>query len=757
MEECELQPFAHLEELSYHLVSDIIKALNKEDNWLMIARDLRNGLGEYTFSEEEISHMKRNQNPGQALLDKLKCHNLQIREFQNILKSSQLFSILNKIITNVPVKINAPVGDVHQNIKLGESIDIVVDVDGSPYPEFQWYFNERLLQGQTSWRLPINKFSNEQMGVYFCQMSHILKGEVKEYRSFKFILNIEIMPPEITVDLRDVELLAGRELLLSFEAMGYPEPESYTWYKNNEFFAITSEPKLKIQEVDSLVSGSYHCEVRNNKGSCTSRAATVKVVSPVRVPVVPVFNRKISASEDNHRHNLESIIRETILKREDRDPSQLQFSALSPISTLLYDDVGSQVRCTQEEPLIARNKWALMVANTDYMQENTKLKTPINDMKVLARELIKPNLQFRVMMYSNLKRTEFVNAVHLFKKFLNKGDYVVFYFAGHGFNNNGIDFMMPLDARMKCIPREENVETPPNEVPCQGDCIATTTVTNDIQDTFPALLFSVYDSCRSQLSCRMMLPATTEKYIHALANSFTLFATSENYDTFEDNNSSMLMAHLKKLVGEPIPVEVLGQKVKESFHHKYDKIQNDQIPKTVCDLGQPRSLTDPSVPLEEDTKENGVLQNWEKLGSLGGVIEADIRVAHADIRVNIQCIQEALPDAHQFPRDGPTWVISNCIQVLITLSQNNELFDATVVDKDGLDLIIKFSTNKEIYWKLKGRTKPIVCHVDGIQTLEGCLILELFFVFKEVMLCQKVFNLQKPSISKGFSLYNDLS
>lgn len=773
MKDVELKPDTYIEELPFHVVSDIAAELNKDDSWLKIAEVLQNALKEFIFREEAISNMRRSASPGQALLDKLKCHNLQVQQLQNLLKQCQLFSILNKVVTNVPVEIKSPVSDVPASVKLGETIDIIVDVDGSPYPECQWYFMGTPMPQHTSSVLTINNFSIGDMGEYFCHMKQNLKGKVKEYSSPRFILDVERLPPEIVVDLSDVELSTGRELVLTFEAVGYPEPKDYIWFKNDEFFAKTSEPTLKIQEVDTLVSGLYYCNVRNNEGNCTTRPATVKVVPPILTPGAAVVNEEsqkkpsfclhnnedfaFSASEDKHRLNLLSIITEDALMREDRKPLQMRSKASLPAGTFMFDS-ELQMRDTHEDILSARNKWALLVANSAYKHEGKELYTPTKDIKILARELVK--LQFRVMMYSNLKRTEFINAIRLFSKFLHEGDYVVFYFAGHGFINNGIDFMQPLDVRLECVPRVENVESPLDELPCQEDCITTTYVTNIIQDSKPALLFSIYDSCRTQLSCGIKCPPTIETHNCALANSYTLYATSENYSSYEMESSqlesSLLMKHLKDVVGKPIPVEMLGQKVKESFYRHCNEAP-DQIPKSVCDLALLRSLADPSLPLESDIEDGGVLHTWEMLGSVGGKIQAHVRVRNCDIRVNVQCTQEELANSQPFQKGGPTWVISNCIYVWITLTHNNEPFDTRTIDEEGLDLIIKFSTEQELHKELKGKTSPVVCSVDGIQSLKEYLSLDLRFVCKGDLLCQKLLNLQKPSISKKFSSNNDLS
>ena len=61
---------------------------------------------------------------------------------------------------------------------------------------------------------------------------------------------------------------------------------------------------------------------------------------------------------------------------------------------------------------------------------------------------------------------------------------VVFYYAGHGCFNNGVDYMIPTDAKG----HEEYLE--------EGQCVTSAEVINTFQKCDPALLFYVHDTCR---------------------------------------------------------------------------------------------------------------------------------------------------------------------------------------------------------------------------------------------------------------------
>lgn len=703
MAENGLQPHTLLEDLPTHLVLDIAEALNDADICSTLARILRNNAGDFVFSEEEVSLMRRSISPGLALLNKLKQHDIEVQMLQYLMRECQLYNILRKIVTNVPAQIRLPVDNTYCSIRLGEQVLISVDVDGSPYPEFQWYFKNNCLEGQTSCTLTIDNFSIENQGEYICKVKQNLMEELLEQTSPRFILSVESMPPAIVREPSDMEIEAEGELVLAFEAIGYPIPKDYSWYKDGRPFKNTFEPILRVQRVDYEVSGSYFCEVSNGLGLCRSRVTTVKVVPHTFASVVPL----------NSSH---------------------------PMAKPPY---GLHSRGN----LSARNKWALLVANSDYIPQFRPLLAPARDAKILARELTK--LKFRCMLYVNLGMADFRNAVNLFSKFLQEGDYVVFYYAGHGFNNSGVDFMMPVDIGAEHVWRDENVKVS-DTMARQDDCIPNTWVSNIFQKAFPALLFSIYDTCRTQPSFRLRLPSMIETYQDARANSYTLFATSENHGAYEfEDSSSQLMEHLAELVGKHIPVESLGQQVRQSFHRSPKVLKKDQVPKTSSDLALQRSLADPDSPSEIDSSENGVLNRWENLGNVGVVTKGRIQVGDLDLEIKIQCNQQKLSNIWQSQNDYPTWVISNCIDIMMIIMQNGSPFDPSVLD-GGLDLDICPSIGEKITVKLRGRTSPIICPVAGIQVLEDGLSLALTFTCKGILLCEKFFNLGWPSLSKEF-------
>jgi len=83
---------------------------------------------------------------------------------------------------------------------------------------------------------------------------------------------------------------------------------------------------------------------------------------------------------------------------------------------------------------------ALVIGNSAY--ENAQLKNPVNDANDIAAALT--DLGFEVVLGTNLNRDEIKQKVEEFSPMIKKADIGFFYFAGHGLQYNGENFLVPL-------------------------------------------------------------------------------------------------------------------------------------------------------------------------------------------------------------------------------------------------------------------------------------------------------------------------
>jgi len=88
---------------------------------------------------------------------------------------------------------------------------------------------------------------------------------------------------------------------------------------------------------------------------------------------------------------------------------------------------------------------ALVIGNGSY--KSAPLRNPVNDAKDIASILRK--LGFTVIHKQNATQREMETAIHKFGERLRKGGVGLFYYAGHGLQVNGINYIIPLDAEIR--------------------------------------------------------------------------------------------------------------------------------------------------------------------------------------------------------------------------------------------------------------------------------------------------------------------
>lgn len=94
---------------------------------------------------------------------------------------------------------------------------------------------------------------------------------------------------------------------------------------------------------------------------------------------------------------------------------------------------------------------ALVIGNADY--KNGALRNPVNDARVVASSLEK--VGFKVLLREDLNREGMHLAITEFGKLLKPGAVGLFYYAGHGMQIKGRNFLIPVDAD---IQSEDDVE-----------------------------------------------------------------------------------------------------------------------------------------------------------------------------------------------------------------------------------------------------------------------------------------------------------
>lgn len=94
--------------------------------------------------------------------------------------------------------------------------------------------------------------------------------------------------------------------------------------------------------------------------------------------------------------------------------------------------------------VLASDKIALLIGNTHYQNNDEPLVFPHKDVYDLRNEL--HSLGFKVLSLVDLTLREMRTIMLAYCQLLGPGVFAVFYYAGHGFEENGKNYLMPVDA-----------------------------------------------------------------------------------------------------------------------------------------------------------------------------------------------------------------------------------------------------------------------------------------------------------------------
>src|SRR6059058_846659 len=105
-------------------------------------------------------------------------------------------------------------------------------------------------------------------------------------------------------------------------------------------------------------------------------------------------------------------------------------------------------------PAQAEKRVALVIGNNDY-KNVPKLQKAVNDARTMGDAL--KQLGFTVMVAENQSRQAFSQTLLAFDKAVEPGDTAFFFFAGHGFEIAGQNFLLPIDVPAATEGQEELV------------------------------------------------------------------------------------------------------------------------------------------------------------------------------------------------------------------------------------------------------------------------------------------------------------
>ena len=156
--------------------------------------------------------------------------------------------------------------------------------------------------------------------------------------------------------------------------------------------------------------------------------------------LAPPLNETIHAQQKNRRRQQPRKPQERELKRPTTSGTQTN-------PTEKANPVGT--------PAVNQRRVALVIGNSDYPSSRARLRNPVNDARIIGGTL--RELGFEVLQRENLSRQQMLEAMQSFSRQLGNGGVGLFYYAGHGVQVSGRNYLVPTDfGRMASLQDVEN-------------------------------------------------------------------------------------------------------------------------------------------------------------------------------------------------------------------------------------------------------------------------------------------------------------
>lgn len=231
-------------------------------------------------------------------------------------------------------------------------------------------------------------------------------------------------------------------------------------------------------------------------------------------------------------------------------------------------------------PLSARadQRVALVIGNDNY-RNVPKLQKAVNDARAMGDVLKK--LGFDVMVAENQTRQGFSQALLAFESRLGKGDTAFFFFAGHGFEITGQNYLLPTDIPAATAGQEELV---------RDSAVLADRIVERLQNKGVRSAILVFDACRNNpfertgtralpggggLAPMTQLPEGVFSIFSAGPRQTALDRLSNN-DT--DPNSIFTRTFIKEMQEPSLNLVQIAQRTRRTVSELADSVKHRQVP-----------------------------------------------------------------------------------------------------------------------------------------------------------------------------------
>ena len=224
---------------------------------------------------------------------------------------------------------------------------------------------------------------------------------------------------------------------------------------------------LRINAPSANKSGSYNIKIKGDIEGKSFKPAPVAAANSAKPAEAKVENWSELLKKEEANRPVEAPANSTTITITPRDGDKTAAVA-SAITSAAIKEIGADKRV------------ALIIGNSAY--DAQPLKNPVNDARAMAEALAECG--FEVMMLENANKRRIEEAIRAFGAKLTPTSAGVFYFAGHGVQVAGANYLIPLGAK---IDKEAEVEY---------EAVDAGRILNEFATSRAVLSIVILDACR---------------------------------------------------------------------------------------------------------------------------------------------------------------------------------------------------------------------------------------------------------------------
>ena len=191
---------------------------------------------------------------------------------------------------------------------------------------------------------------------------------------------------------------------------------------------------------------------------------------------------------------------------------------------------------------------ALVIGNANYNPSVGKLANPVNDASDLASAL--KSLHFNVILTLNNKKTDLERMIKSFTESLATDSVALLYYAGHGVQIEGQNYLIPVDASAD------------DEIEAKNVSISMDAVLERMQKTKNKMNIIIFDACRNNPFARRFRSTAGRglAMVHGMPGALIAYSTEPNNVAFDgDGRNSPYTEALLQYIKQP------GLEIKDLF------------------------------------------------------------------------------------------------------------------------------------------------------------------------------------------------